>query len=331
MKEKYMNIDDLEAFVEITKDMNMTAAAKRMYISQQTLSLKVQRLEKYYDTALFERKPHLHLTYAGELLLQSASVILREHREYMNAISDIAENHAANLRIAITSSRAGAIFPLMMGEYSDLWPNVRIRIDDLSTPRSLPLLSRDELDVAIVVPTKANLIEWNDKVEFEKVMQEKTYLVISSELMEEYFGDRAEEITRKSKDGADLRDFAQVPFILHQMPMNLRKLADDCFDACGVKPVIRLETTSTDQILALYDCRLGAFFCKGIRIPELITNYPDCLAFPINTPEALKQEDLCLATRRYRKKAKHLQDFCKLFGETCAEIERLAKQSTPGA
>ena len=61
-----MNIEDLEAFAETAKDMNITAAARRMYISQQALSLKIQRLEKYYGTALFERKPHLHLTYAGE-------------------------------------------------------------------------------------------------------------------------------------------------------------------------------------------------------------------------------------------------------------------------
>ena len=323
-QERTMNIDDLEAFVEITRDMNMTAAAKRMYISQQTLSLKVQRLEKYYDTALFERKPHLHLTYAGEMLLQSAAVILKEHRDYLNLISDIAEKHAASLHIGITSSRAGAVFPLMMGEYTDRWPHVRLRIDDLSTPQSLPLLAKGNLDLAVVVPTKANYVEWGDKVDFETVMKEKTYLVISPELMDEYFGSRAEEIACKSKESADLRDFAHVPFILHQMPMNLRKLADDCFDACGVKPVIRLETTSTDQIFALYDCLLGAFFCKGIRIPELLVKHPDSLVFPVHIHESLQQENLCLATKRYRKKAAHLQDFCKLFQEACAEIELAA-------
>ena len=135
-----MNIEYLEAFVEVGKDMNMTAAAKRMYTSQQNLSLKIRRLEKYYNTALFERKPHLHLTYAGEQLLESASVILREHREYKNLISDIAEKRTANLHIAVTSSRAGAVFPLMMEKYTHLWPNVRLRIDDLNTPQSLPLL-----------------------------------------------------------------------------------------------------------------------------------------------------------------------------------------------
>ena len=315
-----MNIEDLEAFAETAKDMNITAAARRMYISQQALSLKIQRLEKYYGTALFERKPHLHLTYAGEQLLNTAAVILREHREYKNLISDIAEKRTANLHIAVTSSRAGAVFPLMMEKYTHLWPNVRLRIDDLNTPQSLPLIAKGDIDLAVIVPTKANLMEWGEKVDFEIVMREKTYLVVSSEVMNTYFGGDAENVSKKSKGGADLRDFAHVPFVLHQLPMNLRKLADDCFDSCNVRPVIRLEAASTDQILSLYDCRLGAFFCKGIRIPEILSEHPDCHVFPVNTPEARQQENLCLATKRYRKKAPCLVDFCRLFRAACSEL-----------
>ena len=88
-----------------------------------------------------------------------------------------------------------------------------------------------------------------------------------------------------------------------------------------MKPIIRLEATSTDQILALYRCHLGAFFCKGIRIPELLSEHPDCHVFPINLPEALQQEDLCLATKRYGKKAAHLTDFCRLLRQACLDIQ----------
>ena len=315
-----MNIEDLEAFVEASKDMNITAAAGRMYLSQQAMSLKIQRLEKYYGTELFERKPRLHLTYAGEQLLNAAAVILREHREYKNLISDIAEKHAASLHIAVTSSRAGAFFPLMMEKYAGLWPNIRLRIDDLNTPQSLPLVAKGDIDLAIVVPTKANLMEWGEKVDFEIIMKEKTYLVVPSEVMSLYFGSDLENVSKKSKGGADLRDFAHVPFVLHQHPMNLRKLADDCFDYFGVRPVIRIEAASTEQILSLYDCRLGAFFCKGIRIPEILSEHPDCHVFPVNTPEALQQENLCLATKRYRKKAQCLADFCRLFREASGKL-----------
>ena len=88
----------------------------------------------------------------------------------------------------------------------------------------------------------------------------------------------------------------------------------------GLNTPQSLPLASTDQILSLYDCRLGAFFCKGIRIPEILSEHPDCHVFPVNTPEARQQENLCLATKRYRKKAPCLVDFCRLFRAACSEL-----------
>ena len=47
-----MNVKYLESFLEVAKDLNMTTAAQRLYISQQTLSFQIQRLELYYGVKL---------------------------------------------------------------------------------------------------------------------------------------------------------------------------------------------------------------------------------------------------------------------------------------
>ena len=54
-----MDLTSLYYFQELSKDLNMTKAAERLYISQQTLSNHIQRLEQYYGTKLFYRKPSL--------------------------------------------------------------------------------------------------------------------------------------------------------------------------------------------------------------------------------------------------------------------------------
>ncbi len=74
-----MNVKYLESFLEVAKDLNMTTAAQRLYISQQTLSFQIQRLELYYGVKLFERQPKLQLTYAGKLLVEGAGVIIKEN------------------------------------------------------------------------------------------------------------------------------------------------------------------------------------------------------------------------------------------------------------
>ena len=42
-----MNVKYLESFLEVAKDLNMTTAAQRLYIYQQTLSFQIKRLELY--------------------------------------------------------------------------------------------------------------------------------------------------------------------------------------------------------------------------------------------------------------------------------------------
>ena len=60
-----MDLISLYYFQELSKDLNMTKTAQRLYISQQTLSNHIQRLEQYYGVQLLYRKPSLSLTCAG--------------------------------------------------------------------------------------------------------------------------------------------------------------------------------------------------------------------------------------------------------------------------
>ena len=53
-----MNVKYLESFLEVAKDLNMTTAAQRLYISQQTLSFQIQRLELYYGVKMCIRDSH---------------------------------------------------------------------------------------------------------------------------------------------------------------------------------------------------------------------------------------------------------------------------------
>ena len=67
-----MDLVSLYYFQELSKDLNMTRTAQRLYISQQTLSNHIHRLEQHYGCPLLYRKPTLSLTCAGEFVLSFA-------------------------------------------------------------------------------------------------------------------------------------------------------------------------------------------------------------------------------------------------------------------
>lgn len=72
-----MSIRSLSYFLTAAEEMNFTTAAQKLYITQQTLSSHIKRLESEYGVALFNRRPHLSLTPEGERMVRYATRIVR--------------------------------------------------------------------------------------------------------------------------------------------------------------------------------------------------------------------------------------------------------------
>ena len=76
-----MQINWIQAFVEVADKQNFTEAAEAMYVSQSTLSKYIKSLEAELDVMLFDRTTRsAKLTYAGEQVLQYASDVCKATR-----------------------------------------------------------------------------------------------------------------------------------------------------------------------------------------------------------------------------------------------------------
>ena len=71
-----INFLNLEYFLAAAEELNITRAAKRLYISQQSLSNHISNLEKEFDVQLFNRTTPLTPTYAGRALKLRAKPLL---------------------------------------------------------------------------------------------------------------------------------------------------------------------------------------------------------------------------------------------------------------
>lgn len=88
-----MKFRHLIIFKYVCEEMNMTKAAKKLFMSQPSVSQAIRELEDYYQNQLFERLSHkLHLTEAGAELLRYAEHMLAlnaELEEVMKSRSSI--------------------------------------------------------------------------------------------------------------------------------------------------------------------------------------------------------------------------------------------------
>ena len=307
-----MNLKSLEYFIEVAKDLNMTTAAQRLYISQQALSSQIQKLENYYGVTLFERQPRLQLTYAGQRLLQGAEKIINESIAVTNSLTDLSKTHAGILRVGIPTFRAQQCFPLVLAEYTRKWPNVSISLEEPTSTEMLEMLCDGRLDVCIVTPSETEVRMLSDRVAFTFLLDDRTYLVCSDELLRRCYGSRAEAIKKQALSGTDMHVFENLPLILHKTPMKLRQVADECFNNAGIKPNVFMETSNTELMIAMYACHVGAFFSRKSRLRSIRQLYPDCNAFPVRYADTPHTATVYFASRKTQNVPPHIMDFKRL-------------------
>jgi len=79
-----MNLKTCQYFVALAEEMNFTKASESLHITQQSLSGSIKRLEEEYGVELFQRKPYLKLTPAGETMLFYSKQMLRNESQMIS-------------------------------------------------------------------------------------------------------------------------------------------------------------------------------------------------------------------------------------------------------
>lgn len=73
-----MTTKSLEYFLVVVKHLNISKAAKELFISQPALSKQISQLEAELGVSLFDRTKHsLKLTHAGEVLLSETNELFK--------------------------------------------------------------------------------------------------------------------------------------------------------------------------------------------------------------------------------------------------------------
>jgi DNA-binding transcriptional LysR family regulator len=144
--------DELRYFVEVAKTLNISRAAERLGVTQPSLSLAIQRLERSFGTpVLIRSKSGVKLTKAGIRLFSRADGLLNDwHRLREEALKD--ENEIrGRYRIGCHPSVALYSLPHFLPDLLEASPELEVQlVHDLSRKITEQVISF-ELDYGIVV------------------------------------------------------------------------------------------------------------------------------------------------------------------------------------
>ncbi|MFR5601801.1 MAG: LysR family transcriptional regulator [Lachnospiraceae bacterium] len=250
-----LNFLNLEYFLVAAEELNFTKAAKRLYISQQSLSNHIANIEKEFDVVLFNRTTPLTLTYAGQALMQKARQILDMKEETYQEIADIKDFTTGQLAIGVSHTRGRMLLPEVLPIYKEKFPNIDLKLLEGNSTELDTALVRGEVDLIIgMLPFKV------DNIETVPVCDEEILMMVPDAVLERVFPENHEEILAKLEENPDVALLKDCPFLLINEGNRVRTISDELFVEAQITPKIALETENIETVMALARKGMGITF-----------------------------------------------------------------------
>lgn len=280
-----MNFTNLEYFLLLAKELNFTKAANKLYISQQSLSAHIAKLEKYLDVKLFDRNNPITLTPAGKCLYIRAKEIFEIKNSLELEIENIKNNIVDELTIGATISRGPLLLPLIIKKFQEEYPLTKINIFQESSSKKLEIaLYKGMVDIILgFTPSDINSINSSF------FCKEEFILVIPDKILTKQFPKKKSILETLNKD-LDFSLIKDCPFIKMDSGTYAGKIFDDIFERERIKPNIYLNISNIETMLSLCYEGLGVIIIPKIFIFSPLKNRDyitkeKLYYFPIKIPD----------------------------------------------
>lgn len=147
-----MTITQLEYIIAVAKHHNFTKAAESCFVTQPTLSMQVQKLEQELGVIIFDRKTKpLEVTPIGKKIVMQAQKIVNEAKR-MQDIVDLEKGFiGGDFDLGIIPTVMPTLLPMFLRVFTKRFPNVNLKIHELTTQKILQQIKDGVLDAGIAV------------------------------------------------------------------------------------------------------------------------------------------------------------------------------------
>jgi LysR family hydrogen peroxide-inducible transcriptional activator len=147
-----MTFVQLEYIVAVDTYRHFAVAAGHCFVTQPTLSMQVNKLEKELGIKIFDRsKQPVIPTEAGREIIDQARKVLSERKLIDEIIQTKKGVLTGELRIGIIPTLAPYLLPLFIPAFSAKYPQIKLIINELTTELAIARLREGRIDVGILV------------------------------------------------------------------------------------------------------------------------------------------------------------------------------------
>lgn len=251
-----MNLKEIEYFVKIAEEKNVTRAAEKLFITPSALNQQLLNLERDLETPLFFRaRGGWTLTKAGEIYLAAAREMLKLKNDTYHKLQDVIQTKKGTLSIGIPPERGSKMFTHVYPIFHTEYPHIVIKVVEKSVKSQQQLIAKGELDLGFM--TLRNIQKTED--EYIDICPEELVLILP----------KLHPLCKKASIGTghypelDISLLKDEPFALMHRESTIFEHVELIFRQAGIIPNILFETSRANTIIDM----VAAGMCCGI-IPD---------------------------------------------------------------
>jgi DNA-binding transcriptional LysR family regulator len=239
----------LRAFEAVADELHFGRAARRLYLSQPSLSRAVRELERAMGAALFARTSReVRLTPAGAALKRELPGLLTEYERVLEHARRSGRGEAGELRLAFLPSATTVVLPPVVRAFRSTFPEVALALSETLDDEALEGVLARRFDVALV-RTKRRQPE----LAFAPLVREPLCLVVAAD----------HRLARRRRVRyEDLRDDGLVLWPRVDAPESFDDVIEGCRRA-GFSPTVLQEAHGAYTILGLVAAGVGVSVLAG--------------------------------------------------------------------
>ncbi len=248
---KQNRLKQLRAFCYTAQNGSISKAAEKLFLSQPSVSLQVQALEREFKTKLFERRgPSIRLTPEGKLLLELAFPMVQG----MDSLPDLFAASCGNLESGELNIAAGEstilyILPPTIKRFSERYPGIQIKLHNVTGRDGLSMLRADEVDFAV-----GSMLEVPNDISYHPAFTYEPLLIT------------APDHPLAGKSRVSLREISPYGLILPPRHLSTWRIVDYVFQQHNVNYRVALEAGGWEVIKKYVEMGLGIAIVTSICI-----------------------------------------------------------------
>lgn len=219
-----MDLNHLHAFCTVVESGSISEAARKIFVSQPSISTKISELEKHFQTTLLERtNKGVKPTEQGLFLYHEGQKILSMTKNLEHGLGLANEYQSEVLHIGASETIGSYLLPCRVIQYHELYPNFKINLTIEESNQIIMKMQNSAIDFGFLEGPLHSRVDdrfTKNALELEKIGEEELVIAVSKNI-------------KSSKSNMDWAFFKELPLIMISKGTAIHSTIEKSFEEKG--------------------------------------------------------------------------------------------------